>query len=207
MSLPVLAESSGWGILLLVLLVIVCFLLILVVLLQKGRGGGIGAAFGGAGSAAFGTRTGDVFTWITIVLTALFLILAVSSVALVRPKPGDVLPPVISREMNPNTGEWRATIQSPTDRSTVFYTLDGSDPQDKAGGSTKEARGSVKLEAADTVIKAKAVRSGYNASAIVTDDPNAKKPPADLEPETLPATTKPETKPAPETVPASVPAK
>jgi len=59
--------------------VLTCILLIVVVLLQKGRGGGLGAAFSGAGSAAFGTRTGDVFTWVTIVLTALFLLLAVAT--------------------------------------------------------------------------------------------------------------------------------
>ena len=57
--------------------IVVCFLLIVVVLLQKGRGGGLGAAFGGGGGgSAFGTRTGDVFTWVTIVLTAVFLLLA-----------------------------------------------------------------------------------------------------------------------------------
>ena len=54
----------------------ICVLLIVVVLLPKGRGGGLGAAFGGLGSSAFGTRVGDVFTWVTIVLTALFLVLA-----------------------------------------------------------------------------------------------------------------------------------
>ena len=57
------------------LFVITCVLLILVVLLQKGRGGGLGAALGGTGGSAFGTRTGDVLTWVTIVLTSLFLIL------------------------------------------------------------------------------------------------------------------------------------
>jgi len=55
-----------------------CILLILVILLQKGRGGGLAGAFGGAGGySAFGAKTGDVFTWITISLTAMFVILAV----------------------------------------------------------------------------------------------------------------------------------
>ncbi len=44
------------------LFIIICVLLIVVVLLQKGRGGGLGAAFGGAASSAFGTKVGDVFT-------------------------------------------------------------------------------------------------------------------------------------------------
>ncbi|HAU37680.1 MAG TPA: preprotein translocase subunit SecG, partial [Phycisphaerales bacterium] len=63
------------------LFLIICVLLIVVVLLQKGRGGGLGAAFGGVGSSAFGTRVGDVFTWVTIVLTALFLLAACGTAA------------------------------------------------------------------------------------------------------------------------------
>ncbi len=57
-----------------VLFILSCILLICVVLLQKGRGGGLSSAFGGAmGSSPFGTKTGDVFTWITVVLSGLFL--------------------------------------------------------------------------------------------------------------------------------------
>ena len=61
------------------LFIVICVLLIIVVLLQKGRGGGLGAAFGGMGSSAFGTKIGDVFTWVTIVLVALFLLLAIGT--------------------------------------------------------------------------------------------------------------------------------
>ncbi len=58
--------------------VIICVLLILVVLLQKGRGGGLSGAFGGVGGhSAFGAKTGDVFTWVTVGLTALFIIVAI----------------------------------------------------------------------------------------------------------------------------------
>ena len=65
--------------LLAVLMIIVCCLLMIVVLIQKGRGGGLAGAFGGAGgsSSAFGAKTGDVFTWITVALAAVFVLLAV----------------------------------------------------------------------------------------------------------------------------------
>ena len=57
-----------------ILFILICVLLIGMVLLQKGRGGGLSGAFGGAGGhSAFGSRTGDVFTWITVVLVCLFL--------------------------------------------------------------------------------------------------------------------------------------
>lgn len=48
-----------------------------IILIQKGKGGGLGAAFGGAGSSLLGTKTGDVLTWVTITFTVVFLGLAV----------------------------------------------------------------------------------------------------------------------------------
>ncbi|MGB9623829.1 MAG: preprotein translocase subunit SecG [Phycisphaerae bacterium] len=60
------------------LFILVCILTMLVVLIQKGRGGGLSGAFGGVGGhSAFGAKTGDVFTWITVGLATCFLLLAV----------------------------------------------------------------------------------------------------------------------------------
>ncbi|NIA06744.1 MAG: preprotein translocase subunit SecG [Actinobacteria bacterium] len=61
---------------LMILFFIIAVLLILVILMQRGRGGGLVGAFGGpGGSSAFGAKTGDVFTVITVVMAALFLII------------------------------------------------------------------------------------------------------------------------------------
>jgi preprotein translocase subunit SecG len=62
-----------------VLYVLVAILLTLVVLVQRGRGGGLSGAFGSGGgsSSAFGTKTGDVFTWATVILFAVFMLLAI----------------------------------------------------------------------------------------------------------------------------------
>ena len=69
-----------------VLFVIVCLLLIVIVLLQKGRGGGLSAAFGGAGGqSAFGSKTGDVFTWATIVIVGVFLVLSMVLTVVYKP--------------------------------------------------------------------------------------------------------------------------
>ena len=55
-----------------------CAIFALLILIQKGRGGGISAAFGGAGgNTAFGSKTGDVLTWATSVIFFLFLSLCV----------------------------------------------------------------------------------------------------------------------------------
>jgi preprotein translocase subunit SecG len=48
--------------------------LILLVLIQRGKGGGLSGAFGGAGgSSAFGSRAGDLFTRITIIVAAVWV--------------------------------------------------------------------------------------------------------------------------------------
>ena len=61
-----------------VLFVIFAVALILVILIQKGKGGGLSAAFGGGmASGILGSKTGDFLTWVTIVIVALFLTLAV----------------------------------------------------------------------------------------------------------------------------------
>ncbi len=77
------------------LLISVCVLLMIVILLQRGRGGGLAGAFGGGGGGgAFGAKTGDLFTWITVVVASLFLLLAVvANFALDRSPPK---PPVVA---------------------------------------------------------------------------------------------------------------
>jgi preprotein translocase subunit SecG len=58
---------------------VVCVFMILLILIQKGRGGGLSSAFGGAGgNTAFGSKTGDVLTWVTAVVFVFFLILSMS---------------------------------------------------------------------------------------------------------------------------------
>ena len=66
----------------------VCILLMMIILIQKGRGGGLTSAFGGGGGGggAFGAKTGDVFTGITVVLAFVFLLLTVFGNYVMRPE-------------------------------------------------------------------------------------------------------------------------
>lgn len=66
----------------------VCILLMMIILIQKGRGGGLAGAFGGGGGGggAFGAKTGDVFTGITVVLAFVFLLLTVFGNYIMRPE-------------------------------------------------------------------------------------------------------------------------
>jgi len=74
---PLLAVSFVMNVIA-VLFVICCVSLILIILVQKGRGGGLSAAFGGGSAGGIlGSKTGDFLTWVTIVLVGVFLTLAV----------------------------------------------------------------------------------------------------------------------------------
>lgn len=151
-------------ILLNVLFLIICVLLILVVLLQRGRGGGLGAAFGGSGGSAFGTRTGDVFTWVTIILTALFLLLAIGTAVAYRPDLGKVATPVFDPPAGPIEGPVRVAIRCATQDASIHYTLDGSEPTPKAVRYTDTPIRATQ----GMTIKARAFRAGSDDSDIAT---------------------------------------
>lgn len=167
------------------LFAVTCLLLIIVVLLQKGRGGGLGAAFGGAGSSAFGARTGDVFTWVTIVLTALFLVLAIVAVMAYREKPGTVMGPVFWPAPGPITENKDVTLSCPTKGAVIHYTLDGSDPTERSP-AYEEAFTVIP----GTTVKARAYRTGWKDPSVivVAEYYNPFEPPSATAPATAPVT-------------------
>ncbi len=68
--------------LLMVALLLVALFLILLILVQRGRGGGLAGALGGAGgSSAFGAKAGDNFTWFTIWAASAWIVLCVAAAA------------------------------------------------------------------------------------------------------------------------------
>jgi preprotein translocase subunit SecG len=72
------------GILNFFVLVIGLFL-ILLVLIQRGKGGGLIGALGGAGgSSPFGSRAGDQFTRITIYIAMVWLLLTMIQVRVIQ---------------------------------------------------------------------------------------------------------------------------
>jgi preprotein translocase subunit SecG len=82
----VLILAAGWlsGILN-TLVIITGLLLIFIILIQRGKGGGLSGAFGGVGgSSAFGSRAGDLFTRITIILAAFWILLIMVQVKVVQ---------------------------------------------------------------------------------------------------------------------------
>jgi preprotein translocase subunit SecG len=143
--------------------VIICILLIVVVLLQKGRGVGLGGAFGGVGSSAFGTRTGDVFTWVTIVLTGVFLLLAVGTALYFRPSAEKVKTCGFIPDGKPIAKAINVTIQCGISKAEVFFTVDGSEPT----RASLRYDTPVRVEPG-TTLKARAFLRGWKDSDVAT---------------------------------------
>ena len=68
-----------------ILLFTISLFLILLVLIQRGRGGGLAGAFGGmGGQSAFGTKAGDLFTRVTMVVAAVWILLSILAIAVLN---------------------------------------------------------------------------------------------------------------------------
>ena len=75
-----------------ILFIFVSLFMMLVVLIQKPKGGGLSGAFGGGGGSAqavLGSKAGDFFTKLTIVLFVAFLALAMGLTWAVSPEDPD----------------------------------------------------------------------------------------------------------------------
>jgi preprotein translocase subunit SecG len=70
-----------------ILLFLTALFLILLVLVQRGRGGGLSGALGGmGGQSAFGTKAGDLFTRITMVVATVWILLCLAAILLMNPQ-------------------------------------------------------------------------------------------------------------------------
>jgi preprotein translocase subunit SecG len=107
------------------LFVLVSLMLVGIILIQKPKGGGLIGAFGGAGGSAqsaFGSRTGDILTWVTVTLFALFLLLAITLTFVTRPPATTTGSNVTSTEEAPvdlGTGDGPATTAPATPAEEV----------------------------------------------------------------------------------------
>ena len=104
------------------LFIICCIALILIILIQKGRGGGLSGAFGGAmASGILGSKTGDFLTWVTIVLVGIFLGLAVIMAKFYKPDVSEFGEDAPARQEMPAGSEQPSTtadVQTTSDANT-----------------------------------------------------------------------------------------
>jgi preprotein translocase subunit SecG len=69
------ASASTGSILLNLFIVVVSLMLMFIILIQRGKGGGLAGAFGGAGgSSAFGSKAGDTLMKVTLYLAAVWIV-------------------------------------------------------------------------------------------------------------------------------------
>lgn len=64
--------------------------IILLVLIQRGRGGGLAGMLGGSGgSSPFGSRAGDTFTRVTLIVAVVWIILNMVQISILQPTKAD----------------------------------------------------------------------------------------------------------------------
>jgi preprotein translocase subunit SecG len=112
-----LARVDGLHYLFAVPLLLLSVFLILVVLVQRGRGGGLTGALGGmGGQSAFGTKAGDLFTKITIVVAALWIFLSMAALKVLNqrtPIAGAGVRGAVTAPQTPGEGDSSETFQLP----------------------------------------------------------------------------------------------
>ncbi|MDY7010065.1 MAG: chitobiase/beta-hexosaminidase C-terminal domain-containing protein [Planctomycetota bacterium] len=124
----------------------------------------MGGILGGGGQSAFGTRTGDVFTWVTIVLVGIFLLLSIGATKSFRGgEPQKIDTPRFYPSPKPITKAKRVTITAKPQKADIFYTVDGSAPTRKS----RKYEAPVRVTPG-TILKARAYLSGWKDSDIQT---------------------------------------
>jgi len=87
---PLFSDISTLGYVLNGVLLFLSLVLMLTILIQRGKGGGLAGAFGGAGgSSAFGSRAADMFVKITLYMALVWGLLIMINVKVMKspPKP------------------------------------------------------------------------------------------------------------------------
>ena len=77
--------AAFWHYLFGTLMFVTSIFLILLILIQRGRGGGLAGALGGmGGQSAFGTKAGDLFTRVTMIVATFWILLCVAAIAVLN---------------------------------------------------------------------------------------------------------------------------
>ena len=112
--------------------------IILLVLIQRGRGGGLAGALGGMGGySAFGTRAGDIFTRITIVAAAIWLLAAM---ALARINATPRAPYENPGPASAGTSDTGKETDESSNKVTSPTPSEGTEPIDKKTGGETDSK-------------------------------------------------------------------
>lgn len=139
--------------------------LVMLVLVQRGRGGGLTGALGGAGGqSAFGTKAGDLFTRITIIVAAVWIVLCAGAVFFLKDRelPGSAVDNRQTGSMtstaDPLTG---STTANPADSSAAAIAIpDVNTPAATAPADSVDAAPLELAPAADAAVVEEATADG-----------------------------------------------
>jgi preprotein translocase subunit SecG len=139
------------------LLVFMAVFLIALVLIQRGRGGGLAGAFGGAGGqSAFGTKAGDVFTRVTVIVASLWILLCILAIKVLGTTTSRISPALggsagqrVASELDLPApgGEGQAGQEPAAEPAAAAGDTPGDTPN--AAGAAAEAAGKEAAAAAD----------------------------------------------------------
>lgn len=119
--------------LLMIALLFVALLLIVLILIQRGKGGGLAGAFGGmGGQSAFGTKAGDMFTKITIVVASIWILLCILLVWMSGTGSGPLAPDMGGAENPPGVSAAAPSDKKPAEGAATDKT------ETPAKGESKE---------------------------------------------------------------------
>ncbi len=171
--------------------------LVLLVLVQRGRGGGIAGALGGAGGqSAFGTKAGDLFTRITVGVAAFWILMCCLAISFLKT-------PTFSTGFSGDDSKMESDDKKPSSGTT-----DGAKPMGAIGDETNASpTGGITVPAGEgaTAPAPTATTPAIDPATAPSVTPPAATPPAgDTAPKptepAVPAPTQP-TEPAPSTTP------
>ena len=133
--------------------------LILLILVQRGRGGGLAGSLGGmGGQSAFGSKAGDLFTMITVVISSVWVLLCCFAIACLNPQvrtaPKDKQESVTSSEES-TKGTTTDTVDKKTktkvaDDTSVIDTTKKEQEATKEKTKTEAKNGTTKSESGTT---------------------------------------------------------
>jgi len=153
--------------LLMILLGVMAIFLIMLVLVQRGRGGGLAGAFGGmGGQSAFGTKAGDLFTRITIVVATVWILLCIVSIKLLS-NPDDPLSNDFGRNApQQNQGSLPGGAQNTSPNSTPKKSTPAGATRPRTGGAAnRTTTGSNRTPASGTGTGNRTPASGAGATS------------------------------------------
>jgi preprotein translocase subunit SecG len=199
-------ETSQWLIgLMVVFFLFISLCMMLIVLIQRPQGGGIAGAFGGggaegAGQTAFGAKTGDVLTTVTIGIFVVFIGSAIALNYLVRPpKASDetsVTAPASNAPAAPAGGQAPTTTGTAAPAGAPASAAAPTTTPAPAPGTTPDADGKFRAESPagsiESVVPVEVIPAGQPLPA-GTPEPAPAPAPA---PAANPGTTTPSTPPA-----------